>query len=255
MLINYYKNIFYEGRVLEKIKLLFLDLKSGWFIYPVLFLLAAVGICSMIKGRQTVSTDNSLDKFVVVIDCGHGGIDPGKVGVNGVYEKDINLAIGLLLEKNLKQKGCQVIMTRDSDKGLYTEQDRNKKVADLKKRVEIMNGLDTDIIISIHQNSFTQESSKGAQVFYLTGSEEGKKFAEYMQNTLMEKVDRDNHRVAKSNNDYYILKNSKSPAIIIECGFLSNSQEAENLCDTNYQQKMAEAIAEGVSTYLVENER
>ena len=240
---------------MKKIKKLFQEAKSSWFLFPVLFLLAAAGICSVVKSRQTVSTDNSLVKYVVVIDCGHGGIDPGKVGINGAYEKDVNLAIGLQLEKCLKQKGCQVIMTRNSDRGLYTEQDRNKKAADLKKRVEIMNEFDVDVVVSIHQNSFTQESSKGAQVFYYTSSQEGKDFAEVMQNTLKEKVDTDNHRAAKANSDYYILRNSKAPAIIIECGFLSNSQEAQNLCDEGYQQSMAEAVADGISTYLVEKRK
>ena len=128
-------------------------------------------------------------KYKVVIDSGHGGIDPGKVGVNGAYEKDINLAIALYLKKELEDKDCEVVMTRETDTGLYNENDSSKKAADLKRRVELMNSGNPDAIVSIHQNSFTQESSKGAQVFYQTVSTEGKKFAEIMQKQLAESLD------------------------------------------------------------------
>ncbi|MDE6614977.1 MAG: N-acetylmuramoyl-L-alanine amidase, partial [Lachnospiraceae bacterium] len=105
-------------------------------------------------------------------------------------------------------------------------------------------------IVSIHQNSFTQESSKGAQVFYQTTSEEGRKFAEIMQKQLAASLDNSNKRVAKPNSDYYILKNSKSVAIIVECGFLSNPQEAQMLVNGDYQKKVAGAVAAGVLEYL-----
>lgn len=189
-------------------------------------------------------------KYKVVIDSGHGGIDPGKVGVNGAYEKDINLAIALYLKKELEDKDCEVIMTRETDTGLYNENDSSKKAADLKRRVELMNNGNPDVIVSIHQNSFTQESSKGAQVFYQTTSTEGKKFAEIMQKQLADSLDKSNKRVAKPNSDYYILKNSKSVAIIVECGFLSNPQEAQMLVSSDYQKKIAEAVAAGVLDYL-----
>lgn len=143
-------------------------------------------------------------KYKIVIDSGHGGIDPGKVGVNGAYEKDINLAIALCLKQELEDKDCEVVMTRETDTGLYNENDSSKKAADLKRRVELMNSVTPDAIVSIHQNSFTQESSKGAQVFYQTTSEEGKKFAEIMQKQLAASLDNSNKRVAKPNSDYYI---------------------------------------------------
>lgn len=188
-------------------------------------------------------------KYKVLIDSGHGGIDPGKVGVNGAYEKDINLSIALFLKDILEDRGCEVVMTRETDTGLYSESDSNKKTADLKKRVELMNSEHPDAIVSIHQNSFTQESSKGAQVFYQSSSEEGKKFAEIMQQQ-MAVLDETNKRVAKPNSDYYILKNSTDVAIIVECGFLSNSQEAQLLVTKDYQEKVAKAVAEGVINYL-----
>lgn len=195
-----------------------------------------------------VSVKNNK-KYKVIIDSGHGGIDPGKVGINGAYEKDINLSIALLLMDILEDRDCEVIMTRKTDTGLYSESDSNKKISDLKKRVEIMNSENPNVIVSIHQNSFTQESSKGAQVFYQSSSVEGKKFAEIMQQN-MTVLDETNKRVAKPNSDYYILKNSKGVAIIVECGFLSNSKEAQMLITEDYQKKIAEAIADGIINYL-----
>lgn len=191
----------------------------------------------------------SNKKYKVLVDSGHGGIDPGKVGVNGAYEKDINLSIALLLKDILEDMKCEVVMTRDTDTGLYSESDSNKKTADLKRRVELMNSENPDAIVSIHQNSFTQESSKGAQVFYQSSSEEGKKFAEIMQKHLAI-LDETNKRVAKPNSDYYILKNSTGVAIIVECGFLSNPQEAQLLIAKDYQEKVAKAVADGVLSYL-----
>ena len=187
--------------------------------------LFVVGIITYITAKDVfkeVSVKNNK-KYKVLIDSGHGGIDPGKVGVNGAYEKDM---------------------------GLYSEGDRSKKVADLKKRVELMNSEKPDVIVSIHQNSFTQESSKGAQVFYQTTSEEGKKFAEIMQKELAAGLDKNNKRVAKPNSDYYILKNSAGVAIIVECGFLSNPQEAQLLVSGDYQKKVAETVANGIINYL-----
>lgn len=210
------------------------------------------GIITYITAKdmfKEVSVKNSK-KYKVLIDSGHGGIDPGKVGVNGAYEKDINLSISLFLMDILKDKGCEVIMTRDTDTGLYSESDSNKKAADLKKRVELMNSENPDAIVSIHQNSFTQESSKGAQVFYQSSSAEGKKFADIMQQQLALKLDETNKRVAKPDSDYYILRNSTGVAIIVECGFLSNSEEAQLLVTKEYQEKVAGVVAEGIISYL-----
>lgn len=211
-----------------------------------------VGIIAYMTAKdvlQEVSVKGSK-KYRIVVDSGHGGIDPGKVGINGAYEKDINLAIALFLKEELQEAGCEVIMTRETDTGLYNETDSSKKIADLKRRVELMNNEKPDAIVSIHQNSFTQESSKGAQVFYQTTSAEGKKFAEIMQKQMIEDLDTGNNRVAKPNSDYYLLKNSEGTAIIVECGFLSNTQEAQLLVSEEYQKRVAKAIAKGTISYL-----
>lgn len=158
-------------------------------------------------------------KYTVVIDSGHGGVDPGKIGVDGVYEKDINLAIAKQLQKVLERNDCQVIMTREADQGLYEESDTNKKRADMAKRVSIMNGCDADVVVSIHQNSYTDATSRGAQVFYQATSESGKQLATKIQETLKRDVAPDNRRQIKANADYYLLKNTTSTMVIVECGF------------------------------------
>ena len=210
--------------------------------------LCALGVAAHLNEvRQTVGL---AEKITIVVDCGHGGIDPGKVGVNGAYEKDVNLSIGLFLKEALEKEKCRVIMTRETDIGLYQETDTNKKTADLKKRVEMMNQEDVDLIISVHQNSFSSESSRGAQVFYHSGSESGEAFARLLQAQLISSLDTSNHREAKWNADYYLLKNTEKTAVIVECGFLSNQEEAEKLCDEAYQRQVAWAIAQGTMQYI-----
>lgn len=192
-------------------------------------------------------------KYIVAIDPGHGGNDPGKIGINDKLEKDINLAIALKLEKLLEKQDIEVVMTRSEDVGLYQESDSNKKRADMKQRVTLINESEADLCVSIHQNSYTSQNATGAQVFYYSGSENGKKMAEVIQKTLKEEVDASNRRAAKSNNDYYMLINVKCPSVIIECGFLSNWKEATNLADDFYQDQLAEAICSGVLQCLSNN--
>ncbi|BBF44732.1 N-acetylmuramoyl-L-alanine amidase [Lachnospiraceae bacterium KM106-2] len=188
-------------------------------------------------------------KPTVVVDAGHGGFDPGKIGVNKALEKDINLKIAKKLERILKKNKYKVIMTRTNDTGLYEPTDRNKKSVDLRKRVAIINDNDIFLAVSIHQNSFTQQSSKGAQVFYHASSEGGKILAEIIQEQIKASINDGNHRVAKSNESYYMLKKTKCPLVIVECGFLSNPSEAELLLKDDYQEQMAEAIYQGIDQY------
>lgn len=202
------------------------------------------------KWVATFLAEKNPAKYTVVIDSGHGGIDPGKVSVDGAYEKNINLAIAKELQKVLSRNDCEVIMTRESDAGLYQESDTNKKRADMAKRLEIMNGCEADVVVSIHQNSYSDATSKGAQVFYQAKSESGKQLATQIQKTLVEQVDTQNHRQVKANNDYYLLKNTTSTMVIVECGFLSNPQESQLLQQADYQKKLAEAIGMGVLYYL-----
>ena len=179
----------------------------------------------------------------IVIDAGHGGDDPGKIGINGEKEKKLNLAIAKKLQKILEKKGYRIVLTRDSNKGLYHRTARNKKVEDMKKRCEIINKEKPVFTISIHQNSYPE---------YYGESQEGKELAEVLQKSLVAELDKENHRTAKANESYYLLKKTKTPTVIVECGFLSNRQEAELLSDAEYQQKVAVAISKGIENYLNE---
>ena len=190
------------------------------------------------------------EQKTVVIDAGHGGIDPGKVGINDALEKDINLEIALKVKKYLEQQDINVIMTRETDGGLYEENDTNKKVRDMKNRLSIIEEAEPELAVSIHQNSYPEESVSGMQVFYYQDSAEGAKAALMMQQTMIENLKPQKEREAKENGTYYLLKKTSVPIIIVECGFLSNSTEAELLTKSSYQEKCAWAIQLGILRYL-----
>lgn len=156
------------------------------------------------------------DEITIVVDAGHGGIDPGKVGVNKALEKDINLAIALKLERNLKESGINVVMTRKDDNGLYREGDNNKKVRDMKNRLAIIEEAKPSLAVSIHQNSYPDASVSGVQVFYYKDSVAGKEAADIMQAQMIKTLKPAKERVAKDNNSYYLLKKTSVPIIIVE---------------------------------------
>lgn len=197
--------------------------------------------------------DRTFDKKnekVVVIDAGHGGIDPGKVGIHGELEKDINLQIALKCKKYLESQGIKVIMTRQQDQGLYEEKDKNKKVVDMKKRVKCIEAAKPILAVSIHQNSYPKEQVKGAQVFYYRDSEEGKKLGNVMQCALNQTLRPEKPRVEKDNHTYYLLKKTTVPIVIVECGFLSNEEEARRLCEEAQQERIAWAIFQGIDNFI-----
>lgn len=191
-----------------------------------------------------------LNPNLVVIDAGHGADDGGKVGINGAVEKDINLIIALRVKELLTAQGVDVVMTRENDAGLYPKTGDNRKIRDMQKRVELINNERPALTVSIHQNSYTDERVNGAQTFYMTGSEEGKRAAEILQEQMITTLVPDKERVAKENGSYYLLKHVDGPIVIAECGFLSNTREAELLCNEEYQEKVAWAIHLGILRYL-----
>lgn len=214
-----------------------------------LLLLAGLVIVSQKIVKFTASGKLKIEEVTVVVDCGHGGDDPGKVGVNGVPEKEINLKIGKLVQKKLVSRGIKVEMTREEDEMFAGEESQNKKIEDMKARVAFINETAPALTVSIHQNSYRDRDVRGAQVFYYSHSEEGKEAADIMQGALLA-LDAENKREEKANDSYYLLKRTEVPTIIVECGFLSNPQEAELLTGADYQEKVADAITEGVKMYL-----
>lgn len=226
-------------------------------IKTILLLLMFVTVCFIARGGRRIAALVSSDKVqtvkerpCVVIDAGHGGQDPGKVSVDGSLEKDINLQIALKLQKFLEMQDVDVVLTRDSDMGLYDENASNKKVQDMKNRVQIIEETQPMLTVSIHQNSYHEEYVHGAQVFYYAGSDKSKELAERIQQVMALELDRDNARKAKANDSYYLLKKTSSPIVIVECGFLSNYEEAQKLSSELYQEKVAWAIHLAVMQWL-----
>lgn len=220
------------------------------YVMAVLLLVSMVVVAKE-AARLVVSKQLSQDHSrLVVIDAGHGADDSGKVGINDALEKDINLAIALRVKELLEQQDVQVVMTREDDQGTYPKTGSNRKIRDMKKRVEMINEARPALTVSIHQNSFSDQSVSGAQTFFFQGSEEGQFAAELLQSQMIKTLQPKKERVAKANDSYYLLKNTNYPIVIVECGFLSNPEEAEMLCDEEYQKDTAWAIHLGILQYL-----
>jgi N-acetylmuramoyl-L-alanine amidase len=228
-----------------------------------LFFLAAliVGLSIFRLGRQQsdleVISRALLDK-VIILDPGHGGIDPGAVSREGLYEKDVVLAIAFDLRDLLSRAGANVIMTRQSDRSLSDlppeARVRAHKQADLKKRVEIAQEHEADLFISIHGNGSPSSRWSGAQTFYFPGnSPSNRPLAVFIQQSIINLVGRTNRQVQKIEHQY-ILKHLTIPSVNVEIGFLTNSEEARLLATEEYQQKMAWAIFVGIVKFLAAEE-
>lgn len=187
---------------------------------------------------------------IVVLDAGHGGEDPGKVGNGNIYEKDINLAITGYVKKYLEQNDYQVVMTRETDTSLGNTAKGFDKNGDMRARLQAIEEAGAVIAVSIHQNSFTDGGVEGAQVFYHEGSEKGKSLAQSIQTSFWQRLDSEKKREIKSDNSYYLLKNSSIPMVIVECGFLSNGKELALLQQEDYQRQVAWAIYMGIEKFL-----
>lgn len=199
------------------------------------------------------SADIDSDCITVIIDAGHGGEDGG-AEVSGILEKDINLSIADKLADTLRLCGVRVTEIRDEDISVYDDSAqtlREKKVSDLKHRVEIVNGSENNILVSIHQNKFDNSAYSGAQVFYSSNNDKSRVLAGSIRNSVVSLLQNDNTRELKpANSDIYLLDNATVPAVIVECGFLSNDEERAKLLDSGYQSEMAYSIAMGVLEYI-----
>ncbi|GFI61007.1 germination-specific N-acetylmuramoyl-L-alanine amidase [Clostridiales bacterium] len=213
----------------------------------VALLCAIITAAGILGDKSSIEAMLPVENKVVIIDAGHGGFDPGKTGTNGKNEKDINLNIAIYLQQYLEQGGATAIVTRGTDEALG-----ETKKSDMAERKNITNNSGGDILISIHQNSFTSGKASGAQVFYYKTSDEGKRLAETIQKSMAETIDSSNTRLAKSNSDYYVLRATQIPAALVECGFLSNAAEEAKLNTAEYQQDIAWAIYKGILEYFNE---
>lgn len=211
-------------------------------------------VCALVCQKMSKTVETAIMKEsgrpCVVLDAGHGGIDPGKIAINGRQEKDINLEIAKKVKKYLEMQDVYVVMTRETDAGLYEEHDSNKKIVDMKNRLDIIEKNQPLLAVSIHQNSYTSEHVTGMQVFYYRDSLSSKEAAFLMQEQLIKTMKPQKERVPKDNTTYYLLKKTSVPMLIVECGFLSNREEAELLSAQTYQERVAWAIHLGILRYI-----
>lgn len=237
-----------EGGITIKLKR-----KTNLSIYIglIVFVLASIIIIRINDNRGKLGeislfTNSKIQKLgkTVVIDPGHGGYDVGSIGSLGTMEKDVTLSISLKLGSVLEQKGYDVIYTRDSDKVTWPSD--NKK--DLAARAAISNNSNADIFISIHLNNFSDKSIKGTETYYNAVSSKGKNLAQLIQNQIIEEVKTEDRGIKTAN--FSVLKKVKAPSILIELGYISNKNEESSLDNSDYQDKLSEAIATGINEYF-----
>ncbi len=222
------------------------------------FYTGRLGACIAANGRSSATEGTVVENgsaATVVLDAGHGGIDAGKVGVNGALEKEINLAITQMLAKMLEEEGVTAVLTRRDDGGLYDEGEPNKKQQDMKRRCALIEETAPALTVSIHQNSYTDPSVQGPQVFFYENSVQGKTLAALLQDSLNSALQIQRPRNSKANDSYYLLRKTSSPTVIVECGFLSNPEEAEKLAGSEYQEQVASAICSGILEYLAQDRK
>ncbi len=224
-----------------------------FFEIAVLLFSILISIGAITKEQTLAMPTSAVFQKTVILDAGHGGFDGGAVANDGTLEKDINLEITLKLKQYFLQGGFNVITIRETDTGI--EDDPNlsiakRKVSDMKKRLNIINSNQNATYISIHLNKFTTSAPKGAQVFYSKNLNESKSLAECLQYRISMQLQTDNKRVVKpADKSIYLLNNAQIPAVIVECGFLSNSSDLKNLKSEEYQNKLAFSIYSGFLDY------
>ena len=232
-------------------------MKIKKFIFPcVCFALLSAFVFLMISAalniKVSVSSENVKSMPTIVIDAGHGGEDGGAVSESGVLEKDINLSIANDTSALFYLLGFDVKQTRKTDIALDNGEDtiRKRKVSDMKKRLEIFNSSKENTIISIHQNKFSESKYHGTQIFYSPNNPKSKQLADSIKYSVKGLLQPDNERECKkADSGIYLLKNTNNPAVIVECGFISNGEECKNLLDSQYQKQMAFSITAGFLSY------
>lgn len=193
------------------------------------------------------------DEMLIIIDAGHGGEDVGATGVNGVFEKDLNLSLSLMLGEMLSEKGFAVVYTRTEDKLLYKDSENIKgmrKISDLKNRCKIAKNYPNALFVSIHMNTFGESKYSGLQVYYSNNNTDSERLAGAIQSNVKKEVQPDNDRKIKAGKDIYILENVDNVAVLIECGFLSNPEEAKKLSQKEYQKMLSFSIICGIIEYM-----
>ncbi len=224
-----------------------------------LFIAAAYGVMRLVHrfddilSSKNTAVNNSEDKkyVTVVLDAGHGGRDGGAVGVTGAIEKELNLDIAKRIEAKLSEMGVSVVMTRTEDVMLESDGAYSKKNGDLKARLEIAEAAENSIFVSIHMNKFHSPSVKGTMIYYSSNNSDSKPLAEAVMSAVKDKLQPENKKAVKDvGSALYILNRTTRPAILIECGFISNSYEESLLMNEDYRERYAKVIADAVFAYI-----
>lgn len=216
--------------------------------------------CKFVGGETVMTSANASENLpTIILDAGHGGFDGGALSSDGLVEKDINLKITLYLNEYLNLFGFDTVLTRDKDESLESDgfdTVKQKKTSDIHNRMALMDKTDNALFVSIHQNHYSVEKYHGLQVFYSpTFSEESSKLAQSIQETVTELIQNDNERqIKKCGTSVFLLYNAVKPAVLVECGFLSNHNEAHLLNTDGYQKKIAFCIALGIQDYVFDKE-
>lgn len=174
----------------------------------------------------------------------------GAVNKDGLSEADINLTIIKKIQELLEASDCTVILTRSDENGIYDANAKSKKASDLKNRVEIVNNSGADALVSIHLNKISESKYYGWQSFYQKENEQSKKLAKLIQDNLNYSIDRENKREILPISNIYLMEHSKIPSVIIECGFLSNAEDASLLQTDEYQNSLAWGVYTGLMDYF-----
>lgn len=227
-------------------------------IFIVIFILLVIFVGKL--NRKNIFTNGSSQNSIptIVIDAGHGGIDGGTIGIDGTPEKEINLQIALNMRDFCRVMGIPFVITRETDISVHSDDAktiRQQKVSDIHNRAKLLEETDNAVLISIHQNEYADSSCFGTQVFYSPNNPLSLSLAESIQKCVIGDLQPDNKRqVKKSGTGIYILYHAQKPAVMVECGFLSNQNDTNKLKDSSYQSKIVLSIMHGFFQYLQEQE-
>lgn len=226
-------------------------------IAPILLILTVVSTIFTINRTQNISSNNlvAYNTPLIIIDAGHGGEDGGAVVQNDNFEKDINLTISLKTNEILSFLGFNTKMIRNTDTLIYDSDattQRQKKNSDLRNRLNIMNSYEDCIYLSVHQNKYDDNRIWGAQTFYSPNDSQSPVLADFIQSSIVSLTQPNNKRtIKKTGTNIYILYNATKPAVMVECGFMSNYEELLKLKDNKYQNQMSFSISNGILNYYI----
>ena len=227
--------------------------KRLWLIIIVMLIAGFISVPFFAGKFRVRDATLPISSKCILIDAGHGGLDGGAVGKGGLVEKNVTLNVACFLHDYLQEAGAYVIMTREDDSELTLRRKTGRKATDLRRRVELTEEKQVDLVISVHTNAIPSSKCFGAQTFYNPVREENQKLAEHIQDELT-RILENTSRQPSQKNDVYILREIKRPTALVEVGFISHPEEAKLLGTGEYQRKVAASIYYGIAKYFLDSE-